>query len=572
MQIHNADSIESGAVDASDGAATIPSGHTAAAEPRTAGSPACAIVALSDDALLLEALTGAADEAASVSSSPSMDRFIDQLVANGAGIALIDAACVAPSLRSFLITLREQFPQLLLLVVGSAQVQSQIAAQIADGIVFRFVHKPASSQRLRLFLDAAVRQQLSPVSAGTTDAGTAPAGPEHPEPATGGRRGRMLGVVGAIAAALALAAWFIAHRNDRTEPVAASIAPPEPASEPSAPAAPPATPAAAPGASAAPETSQKLPIQPGAAPDSSARDTALERAQRAAQGARADQLAVYLQLANKRLASGALIEPADDSARSYLDSAVALAPDDPEVRAASLALGEAMITRFRHALAAGDAADAQRWLAACSSYHIGSATLAQLTAQLQQLQELQTSASTAPARELPPVAAPPSPAAPAASPAPTGSPAPGVPAAPAPPAVADSTPAAAVPAAGEAPAVAAPVAPVAAAAPAPPTAHAAPGDDGAATVVNESALKRVAFVAPTYPADALDRNIGGWVDLEFTVTAQGTVTDVQVTGAEPRNTFESAARSALERCRYQPVLRNGTPVAQRARIRVRFTP
>ncbi len=48
------------------------------------------------------------------------------------------------------------------------------------------------------------------------------------------------------------------------------------------------------------------------------------------------------------------------------------------------------------------------------------------------------------------------------------------------------------------------------------------------------------------------------------------MTDITVVAGEPSGVFDRAARSALARSRYLPVTRNGVPVAQRARIRVRF--
>ena len=100
---------------------------------------------------------------------------------------------------------------------------------------------------------------------------------------------------------------------------------------------------------------------------------------------------MFVQLAQKRLASGVLLEPADDSARTYIQSAVSLAPEDAEVRAVALALGEALIARFRTALAASDADAAARWLQACRDYHVNDATLEQLGTQLAGLQRAQSS-------------------------------------------------------------------------------------------------------------------------------------------------------------------------------------
>jgi protein TonB len=62
------------------------------------------------------------------------------------------------------------------------------------------------------------------------------------------------------------------------------------------------------------------------------------------------------------------------------------------------------------------------------------------------------------------------------------------------------------------------------------------------------------------------------VELEFTVTPDGKVTDIQVQTAEPRGVFEQAAIDALSQSRYEPVQRDGVAVAQRARIKLRFTP
>ncbi|MGA8707382.1 MAG: hypothetical protein WB646_10380, partial [Steroidobacteraceae bacterium] len=374
MQFRHPDPVESGVPEAPEGVTV----------------PLCAVVALSDDALLLEALGGAAGDNSSVSSSPSTDRFVDQLVANSGGIALIDAACVPAPLKNFLITLREQFPQLLLLVTGTAQMQAQIAAQIADGTVFRFVHKPASSQRLRLFLDAAVRQQaiqhMPAIHPAPARAPAAPAAASS-RPAPGGRRGLVIGIIAGASMAAVAGWWVWQHRTEpppAAEPTAAAEAPTVSAEQSAAAALP------------APQTREPAAAEVPSAHDNPARDAALEQAQRSAQGARADQLAVYLQLVRKRLASGALLDPADDSARTYLDSALALAPDNSEVRATSLAFGEALIAQFRHAIAAGEVSEAQRWLSACNNFHIGSSTMSQLSAQLQQLQSAQQASASAP--------------------------------------------------------------------------------------------------------------------------------------------------------------------------------
>src|SRR5262249_7276824 len=51
-----------------------------------------------------------------------------------------------------------QFPELVLIVAGSAEEQGMLAAQITDGSVHRFLHRPVSEQRVRLFVEAAWRR------------------------------------------------------------------------------------------------------------------------------------------------------------------------------------------------------------------------------------------------------------------------------------------------------------------------------------------------------------------------------------------------------------------------------
>jgi TonB family protein len=559
----------------------------AAAAPATAAMAAPAIIGLSDDPLLLEALSGAALTGSSVITCPTADRFIDQLVANAAGIALIDASSVAAPLSGFIATVREQFPQLLLIVAGPAHLQAQLSAQLDSGDIFRFVHKPASSQRLKLFLDAAVRRlhEESP----TDRRPVSPAGPTAAAPrSTGGNRSMLAFVaLSAVFLAAGAIAWALWQRRS---------APPEPA------AAIAVVPAPSNSAETTPEPTVSARDQLA---ETQARDAAaLEQAQRTALGARADQLAVYLQLARKRLASGALVDPADDNARSYLASALALAPEDAEVHAVSVALGEALIAQFRRALAAGDLADAQRWLQACSDYRIGTATLSELSAQLKQGQAKQAQSDTLARlqREFSQRLAAESLIEPAddsalakfrslksmdagnaALPAMERALREAIAAAAQARLVHDDANGAgqllsAAQAAGlEGEELAAATrsldrARAAASVPPPQTAAAtAPAAVAAPPAwVSESTLKRVRFVEPVYPDSAVAKGITGWVDLEFSVSGDGSVKDIVVLAAEPTGVFEQSARTALARCRYSPVTRDGVAITPRIRIRVRF--
>jgi len=70
-------------------------------------------------------------------------------------------------------------------------------------------------------------------------------------------------------------------------------------------------------------------------------------------------------------------------------------------------------------------------------------------------------------------------------------------------------------------------------------------------------------VAPIYPQRAIDRGIEGYVILEFTVTKSGTVKDVRVVEAEPKNIFDRAAINAALKFKYKPRVVNGEPIEVR---------
>lgn len=89
-------------------------------------------------------------------------------------------------------------------------------------------------------------------------------------------------------------------------------------------------------------------------------------------------------------------------------------------------------------------------------------------------------------------------------------------------------------------------------------------------VLPESRLTRTRTVAPGYPARALERSVEGWVELEYTVAADGTTRDVVVRSAEPVGIFDQAAIRAVQRWRYEPRMVNGAVVEQRVETRVRF--
>jgi len=69
-------------------------------------------------------------------------------------------------------------------------------------------------------------------------------------------------------------------------------------------------------------------------------------------------------------------------------------------------------------------------------------------------------------------------------------------------------------------------------------------------IANEDLIP-LSAVAPDYPAEALDREIGGWVVVRFAVSDQGAVLNPVVEDSEPANVFDSAALDAVRRFRYE---------------------
>jgi len=67
-------------------------------------------------------------------------------------------------------------------------------------------------------------------------------------------------------------------------------------------------------------------------------------------------------------------------------------------------------------------------------------------------------------------------------------------------------------------------------------------------------------IAPDYPPRALSRGLEGWVQVQFTITATGTVKDPIVVNAEPKNIFDDAALKAIARWRYNPRVDGGVAV------------
>lgn len=78
-------------------------------------------------------------------------------------------------------------------------------------------------------------------------------------------------------------------------------------------------------------------------------------------------------------------------------------------------------------------------------------------------------------------------------------------------------------------------------------------------------------IEPTYPPRALRAGVEGTVTVEFTITTDGSVRDIEIVNAEPPDIFDNAVIRAVERWKFPPVMVDGKPVEKRARQDIKFT-
>lgn len=545
-------------------------GNTTGGNPQGVAAPR-RLLALARDPQLRQALQDLGDTNPPLRLADGLTELTDELMKQDPAVVLLDAAAVEAPLEAVVDALNAQFPDLLLMVAGHGGEQSLLASRISEQAVFRFVHKPASPQRLRLFLDAAARAAPRlpppPVPGRAAKAARSVAASNGASPPPRGGLRLSSFHIGIAALALAVLAGWLLWPRAPISPPAAMVAPEsqqQQAREQELDQALRTAEAALlagnlqEAAAATAEARTLQPDNPRAAFLSAqlereqARATAEAQAQQE-QDASEAQLRNVLTRMSERLRAGALLEPLDDSAAALFRDARRMAPNDPAVLIARDALVSALLTAADKELFAGRAGEARQLVDVSARLHPAAPGLELIRLRINEAtQQSQVAAQRN--------AAPP--------PATTATPAEATPADAAPGAL-DAQPSTV--AATPAPATDAP-----ATAPAPPPAStqaqvaaAAPAAD--APSAPASTLKVIRRAEAKYPQQAWEQQISGWVEMEFTIATDGTTRDIRVTASEPSRIFDSAAVAALRRYRYEPVVRNGSPVELRARMRLRFT-
>ncbi len=487
----------------------------------------------------------------------SPDKISDLLVAGGVGILVLDVQALNEAAARFVADIKRQFPDLVVVVAGNRESETQLARLISDGSIYRFIHKPLSPARARLFADAAVkrfddqRRRTVEVVAPTAGAPRLPA--------------RMLiGGTSAAVAVLLIAGWLLLRRNVEHAEVGTASAPPAAAAAPPVPGQPlPAV------KSVLMEAQERLLARARAALDQQRLEDAaatIEAARKAGIATeRVAQLATELArtreqakaTSSSRAASAPPVNPApaapaapapaapDTSPPSVAASvpapttapatapANAIAPSVPPAAVATDAAALELLKSARQSLARDrlvepESDNAQYYLLALRKLDAQYTGLPALTEDLG-ARLVAKGAASLNAQQYD--------------------------------AARDWLEHAAA------------------------IGYASPQEDTVrhdldaaiarrafmANVIAANQLPLVKSVNPEYPPKAEKSGVEGWVELDFTVTDTGAVQDVAVHAAKPADVFEAAATAALLQWRFKPLVRDAKPIATRARVRIRFT-
>jgi TonB family protein len=516
--------------------------HALAALRFSLASDIVELVVLTADEAFLQTLREGVGAARRLWHVLSPDKISDLLVAGGVGILVLDVQALNEAAARFVADIKRQFPDLVVVVAGNRESETELARLISDGSIYRFIHKPVSPARARLFADAAVKrfddQRRRTIEVAVPTAGA----PRQP-------RRILIMATGAAVAVLLAAGWLLHRRNVEQADVSAGTAPAEPARS--------TTP---------PIPAQPLPVVKSVLME--AQERLLSRARTALDQQRLDEAAAAIETARKagiateRVAQLATeLARARDQAKASPPRGASALPANPAATATGVATAPAESAAAANALAAsapvvaiapGTAEAAALELLKSARQSLAGDRLVEPDNDSAQYYLLALRKLDAQYAELPALT----------EDLGTRLVAKGL----------ASMAAQQYDAARDWLDHAAAIGYVS------PQADAVRHDLDAALahrafmadVLSANQLTLVKSVQPQYPPKAEKSAVEGWVDLDFTVTDTGAVQDVAVDVAKPPGVFEAAATAALLQWRYKPLVRDAKAVATRARIRIRF--
>jgi TonB family protein len=166
------------------------------------------LVVLTSDDAFLQTLRDTVGGARRLWHVPSADKVSDLLVAGEVGIVVLDVQALHEGARVFVEQIKRQFPDLVLVAAGHRDDETSLAGLISAGLVYRFIHKPMSPARAKLFAEAAIKKYADQRRRSAETAPRKAASPANRLGLIGGALGSLL-VIGSIA--------WIAHRNGGEE-------------------------------------------------------------------------------------------------------------------------------------------------------------------------------------------------------------------------------------------------------------------------------------------------------------------------------------------------------------------
>jgi len=159
------------------------------------------MVVVTTDQAFLRTLRNALSGSRRLWHVATADKVSDLLIAGQVGILVLDVMALNEPAGGFLSQIKRQFPDLVMIVAGKRQAEVSLGLLISSGAVYRFIHKPMSPARAKLFADAAVKKYAEQRLRLASEPVPATAAPRH--------RSLWLGAAGIALTLLTVAGWAL---------------------------------------------------------------------------------------------------------------------------------------------------------------------------------------------------------------------------------------------------------------------------------------------------------------------------------------------------------------------------
>lgn len=80
----------------------------------------------------------------------------------------------------------------------------------------------------------------------------------------------------------------------------------------------------------------------------------------------------------------------------------------------------------------------------------------------------------------------------------------------------------------------------------------------------------IATMKPSHPKEAKEKNLSGYVDIDFIVNPDGSVSDAKIIASSPSGVFDTSALAAIAKWRFRPKFEGGKPLSARTITRIQF--